>query len=182
MEADTANGDVVRNAKLANGHADAAGSSENNADDDDVPVDQPDDDGWLDVLENGQLKKKTLREGDRERARPERASKVRVSLTTRVKDGDAVPSETFDDRVGFVGDYDFMHGVDLAIPLMYPGEIAQLVIAPRFGYGEHGKEPDVPPHATLECELSLIDNEWIEIESDLTLDDRIKYGMLASVT
>ena len=134
-------------------------------------------DGWLDVLENGQLKKKVLKQGEVNGERPQRACRVTISLKTKLKEsGEIVPSETFENAVGFVGDYDFIHGVDLAIPLMSVGEVAAVVINPRFGFGETGKEPDIPPNATLECEVTLHDSEFIEIENDCSIDERAKYG------
>ena len=133
--------------------------------------------GWLDVLENGQLKKKVLKQGETNGERPQRACKVTISLKTKLTEsGQPVPSETFDNAVGFVGDYDFIHGVDLAIPLMCVGEVAAVVINPRFGFGTAGKEPDIPPDSILECEVTLHDSEFIDIENDLSIDERLKFG------
>lgn len=133
-------------------------------------------DGWIDILENGQLLKKVLKEGADEN-RPQRSCKVVVSLKTKIKEtGKEVPSETFENFTAFVGDYDLIHGVDLALPLMKVGEVAQVMIHPRFGYGEQGKEPDIPPSSTLDCEVHLLSSEWIDSESQLSLDERIKFG------
>lgn len=133
-------------------------------------------DGWIDILENGQLLKKVLKEGIDE-TRPQRSCKVIINVKTRIKEtGQEVVSETFENFTAFVGDYDLVHGVDLALPLMKVGEVAQVVIHPRFGYGEQGKEPDIPPSSTLDCEVCLLSSEWIDSESQLSLDERIKFG------
>ena len=135
-----------------------------------------DEDGWIDILENGQLLKKVLKEGGDE-SRPQRSCKVIISLRTRIKEsGQEVPSETFENFTAFVGDYDLIHGVDLALPLMNVGEVAQVIIHPRFGYGDQGKKPDIPPNATLDCEIHLQSSEWIDSESQLSLEERIKFG------
>lgn len=135
-----------------------------------------DEDGWIDILENGQLLKKVLKEGEDEN-RPQRSCRVIVSLRTRIKEsGQEVGSETFHNFTAFVGDYDLIHGVDLALPLMRVGEVAQVIIHPRFGYGDQGKKPDIPPNATLDCEIHLHSSEWIDSESQLSLEERIKFG------
>lgn len=133
-------------------------------------------DGWIDILDNGQLLKKVLEEGTNE-SRPQRSCKVIINLKTRIKEtGQEVISETFENFTAFVGDYDLVHGVDLALPLMNVGELAQVIIHPRFGYGEQGKEPDIPPSTTLDCEVRLLSSEWIDSETQLSLDERIKFG------
>lgn len=135
-----------------------------------------DEDGWIDILENGQLLKKVLKEGDDE-SRPQRSCKVIVSLRTRIKEsGQEVASETFEHFTAFIGDYDLIHGVDLALPLMNVGEVAQVIIHPRFGYGDQGKKPDIPPNASLHCEIHLHSSQWIDSESQLSLEERIKFG------
>ena len=135
-------------------------------------------DGWMDILENGQLLKKTLVPGDFESARPERGNKCVINIKTKLKDtGDEVPSETADNLTVFVGDYDVFHGVDLSLGLMHPGETCLVQIHARFAYGEAGKESDVPPNSTLLCEVTLLSVEVVDLEVDeVSLADRIKYG------
>ena len=69
-----------------------------------------------------------------------------------------------------------MHGVDLLLPLMHEQEVAQAVIHARFAYGAQGKEPDIPPDCALECDIHLMQVQRIDSESELHLQDRIKYG------
>lgn len=45
--------------------------------------------------------------------------------------------------------------MDLAIALMEEGEDAEIEVASRFAYGELGKEPDIPPGATIIYEVKL---------------------------
>ena len=134
-------------------------------------------DGWVDILENGQLLKRVVQEGDTSSDRPERGCKVTISLTTRLKStGQVVSSETFPRLEAFVGDYDVMHGVDLMLPLMHEKEVAQAVIHDRFAYGAQGKEPDIPGHSTLDCEIHLLQVQRMDDESQLPLKDRITFG------
>ena len=135
------------------------------------------DDGWMDVLDNGQLLKRVTEAGDPDSSRPERGCKVTIRLTTRIKStGEVVPSETFERLEAFVGDYDVMHGVDLLLPMMQEKEVAQVVIHERFAYGADGKEPDIPANCTLDCEIQLLQVQWIDSESPLPLKDRINFG------
>lgn len=142
-----------------------------------------DSDGCVDILDNKQLLKKIIKAGDGNSSRPERTCRVVISMKTRVKETQVeVPSETFESKEAFVGDYDLIHGVDLSLPLMHLGEVSLITIHPRFAFGSEGKDPDVPPDATLECEVQLKECEWIDSESQLPLEKRIKYGMLHDYT
>lgn len=66
--------------------------------------------------------------------------------------------------------------MDLAIALMDVGEVAEVMVHPRFGYGKLGKEPDVPPDAviTYTVELKAMELEP-EIEA-LSIKDRKEMG------
>lgn len=140
-------------------------------------TDQEKSEGWMDILENGQLLKRVLEAGDTSTSRPERGCKVTIRVTTRIKStGEVVESETYDRLEAFVGDYDVMHGLDLLLPLMHQQEVAQVVIHERFAYGSAGKEPDIPGNCTLDCEIQLLAIQWMDSESQLLLPDRIKYG------
>lgn len=135
------------------------------------------DDEWMDILDNGQLLKRIIRAGDLSKGRPERGCKVVIKLTTRIKSsGEVVASETFDRLEAFVGDYDVIHGVDLLLPMMQEEEVAQVVINERFAFGAEGKEPDVPPNCTLDCEIQLLEVQRIDSETAFALNDRINIG------
>lgn len=135
---------------------------------------------WTDILENKQLLKQTIVPGDQNGERPQRSNKVQITVKTHLlgEPDSLVASECLENAEIFVSEYDVMHGIDLAIPLMYPGETARVLIHPRFGYSTVGKEPDVPPNAAFDCQITLHSVEWIDSEADCTIDDRIKYGKL----
>jgi FK506-binding protein 8 len=52
-----------------------------------------------------------------------------------------------------------VQGLDLALPLMDVGEVALLEMGPRFAYGTLGREPDVPPDATVVYTVELLSSE-----------------------
>ena len=43
-----------------------------------------------------------------------------------------------------------------AVPGMLPGEVRKLTVPPSAGYGALGREPSIPPNATLHFEIELI--------------------------
>ena len=136
------------------------------------------DDGWLDVLDNGELKKFVLTAGEVGQPRPERGCIVLIKLVTKLFDTqERVESECFDQLDLIVGECDVIQGLDLLIPLMDQKEVGRCLIAPRFAYGEKGKGEDVPPNATLECEVTLMSVAWLDDETVLPLSDRIRLGI-----
>ncbi|RWS26148.1 peptidyl-prolyl cis-trans isomerase FKBP8-like protein, partial [Leptotrombidium deliense] len=89
-----------------------------------------DENGYFDILDNKQLLKKTLKEGSSDGQRPQRGNRVTINLKTRLKgDEKLIESQSVEGLQLIVGDYDTIHGVDLVVPLMHKGEIAQVLIA-----------------------------------------------------
>jgi FK506-binding protein 8 len=135
-------------------------------------------DGWTDLLNNGDIRKKSLNQVSEDAPRPTRGNLCFVSVRTfDQRTGKEIESERLD-RVGaIVGDYDLIHGLDLALPLLHMGEEAQVLIKPRFGYGSKGKLPDVPADCALDCRITLHDvkeSEELEEESVTFLFDLSK--------
>ncbi|KAG5183811.1 hypothetical protein JKP88DRAFT_354553 [Tribonema minus] len=52
-----------------------------------------------------------------------------------------------------------MPGWDVAVQTMEKGERASIICSPQYAYGEAGAPPKIPPGASLECELELLDWE-----------------------
>lgn len=48
-------------------------------------------------------------------------------------------------------------GWDEAVPGMKIGEVRKLTIPPNAGYGAQGQPPSIPPNATLQFEIELVD-------------------------
>ncbi|XP_050035555.1 inactive peptidyl-prolyl cis-trans isomerase FKBP6-like [Dermacentor andersoni] len=59
-------------------------------------------------------------------------------------------------------------GLAVAVRSMRRGEQCRVVISPKYGFGDLGCRPRIPPHATLLYELTLLN--FIEIESDGDMD------------
>lgn len=71
-----------------------------------------------------------------------------------------------------------IQGVDLALSLMHLGEIAELKIASRFGYGDKGLEPKVPGGAKLVYIVELLSIKPELVPEELTPAERLKIGLV----
>ncbi|XP_061098423.1 peptidyl-prolyl cis-trans isomerase FKBP8-like [Conger conger] len=111
---------------------------------------------WLDVLGNGQLKKKVVEAGQGPDSRPRKGQNVTVHLKTSLADGTAVEEEP---SLSFtLGDGDVIQALDLAVQLMELQETALVQTDPKYAYGTLGSAaPPVPPSAALTLELRLLE-------------------------
>ena len=94
---------------------------------------------------------------------PEALSKVEVHFVGKLKGGEEFHSTHVSGHaVSFLlGTGQTIKGLETAIKAMKAGARALVVIAPEYAYGNKGRaphadEPEVPPGATLEYEISLI--------------------------
>ena len=91
-----------------------------------APAPCVDEDGWEDVLGSGRLRKRVTSPGDGEE-RPARGSRVTVRVEERLGDeeGEVVQE---DQEVQFsVGESEVVQCLDLVLPLMARGEVAQVM-------------------------------------------------------
>ncbi|XP_050096124.1 peptidyl-prolyl cis-trans isomerase FKBP8 [Anopheles aquasalis] len=124
---------------------------------------------YMDILGNGTLLKKVLRKGLTE-MRPESKDIATISYTGRLEDGTIVEEEH--EAVVQIDDVEVVQGLDMALKLMNEGEQAEVVVNPRFAYGEIGlkNETDpkrsIPPNATITYTVELLSTkEESELES-----------------
>ncbi|XP_050434723.1 peptidyl-prolyl cis-trans isomerase FKBP8 [Adelges cooleyi] len=129
---------------------------------------------FQDILGSGDLTKKIIRHGNKD-DRPTRGEQIVINMVGKLEDKDDV-IEKFENKEITLGDCEVIQGVDLALSLMNVGEIAVLNIAPRFGYGEKGLEPDVPGGAKLTYTVELISARPELQPEELTPADRLKIG------
>lgn len=54
-----------------------------------------------------------------------------------------------------------MHGWDKVVSTMRLGEVATLVCGPQYAFGAKGAPPKIPPNATIETRLELVD--WMDL-------------------
>uniref|UniRef100_A0A182JU29 peptidylprolyl isomerase n=1 Tax=Anopheles christyi TaxID=43041 RepID=A0A182JU29_9DIPT len=124
----------------------------------------------MDILGNGTLLKKVVKKG-RTELRPESKDLVTISYTGRLEDGTVVEEQS--NVVVQIDDVEVVQGLDMALKLMNEGEVAEVIVNPRFAYGELGlKDPSeqdpvirtVPPNATITYTVELVS---MQEESDI---------------
>lgn len=86
---------------------------------------------------------------------PQRGNLCKINLTGKLEDGTVV--EDLHNHTVQVGDVEVVQGVDMAIPLMMVGELAEISVEPRFAYGSNGlineddNQKTIPPNAKVCC-------------------------------
>ncbi|XP_043784436.1 peptidyl-prolyl cis-trans isomerase FKBP8-like isoform X1 [Apis laboriosa] len=116
---------------------------------------------WIDILGNGQLKKKVIKNG-KNGTRPNRSDICTLKIIGKLKDNTIV--EKYEDLKIQLGDVELIQGLDLAIALMDVNEIAEIEVDPRFAYGSLGKEPNIPSNATI---LYTVELKSSELEAEI---------------
>uniref|UniRef100_G3PG99 peptidylprolyl isomerase n=1 Tax=Gasterosteus aculeatus aculeatus TaxID=481459 RepID=G3PG99_GASAC len=129
-------------------------SEKKNTDSDSDPAGPMDE--WMDVLGNGQLKKKVLEAGEGRDSRPQKGQNVKINLKTYLKDGTLVAEQT--DLSFTLGDGDVIQALDLTVQLMEMGEKALVQADAKYAYGVRGSlEPEVPSNSELSLEVELLE-------------------------
>lgn len=119
---------------------------------------------WLDVLGNGQLRKKVLEAGAGPDSRPQKGQNVTIHLKTALSNGTVV--DELKDLSFTLGDGDVLQALDLTVQLMEMGEKALIEAAAKYAYGALGSSaPAVPPDADLLLEVQLLSaDEALDLE------------------
>ncbi|XP_043203784.1 peptidyl-prolyl cis-trans isomerase FKBP8-like isoform X4 [Amphibalanus amphitrite] len=135
-----------------------------------------DDDGWLDIVGNGQLKKKVLTAGRGDRSdRPQRSQLASVHLSAHFEDGR--PVSGLPERLTFgLGDGEVITGLDMAVGLMQPGETAEVYMDARFAYGEKGLDDAVPPNTNLIFTVQLESVQPEPKYEEMSAEQRLEIG------
>lgn len=121
----------IEEAKLAE-----AAAAKDKSDADETKTDE-----WQDVLGSGALLKKIIKVGEESNGlRAHRSDICRISYEVKIKDTDHVVEKRDHVKI-YLGDNEILQGLDLAVTMMYKGEVCLLQMAPRFGYGEVGLKP-----------------------------------------
>lgn len=133
----------------------------------------------VDLLGNGQLIKKTLKKSDNPTS-PQRGELIKISYTGKLDDGTVVEKQ--ENLCVHLGDYEVVQGLDLALPMMLVGEVAEVIVDPRFAYGQIGlkneenPELSIPPDAKITYEVELLETKFEEHADLKSFEIRKKYG------
>jgi len=128
-------------------------------------------DEWLDILGSGQLMKKIVTKG-REDTRPQRSDLCTVKYVAKYQDKVVEEGNVTIN----LGDAELIQGLDFVLPLMNLEEEAEIIIGPRFAYGSEGRDPDIPPDATLHYTVTLVSTEPEPFLETLPLQTRKDIG------
>ncbi|XP_071081420.1 peptidyl-prolyl cis-trans isomerase FKBP8-like [Haliotis cracherodii] len=140
----------------------------------DVPVEKEEEDGCMDILGNGLLRKKVTKKGEGHDSRPQHGDMVTLKAEGRLDNGTVVDKQ---EAVTFaLGDGDVIQAWDLAVSLMETGEHCELITAAKYAFGATGREPDIPADATITYTLELVSKEQSPMLSSLSLIERLKKG------
>ncbi|XP_034480099.1 peptidyl-prolyl cis-trans isomerase FKBP8 [Drosophila innubila] len=133
-----------------------------------------------DILGNKQLIKRIIKKAPVSAQRPNRGDLVTITFTGKLEDGTIVEKE--ENFQCHVGDYEVIQGLDMVLPMMHVGELAQISVDPRFGYGalglkkENTTETIVAPNAHLIYDVELLDVKYEDFKDLKSFDILRKYG------
>jgi len=131
-----------------------------------------DDDGWEDVLGSGRLKKRIVKEGE-EGNKPGKGTRVKVKVEERVG-GELVMQET---SIEFnVGESEVLQCLDLVLPLMCKGEVAEVTSEHSFAYGLKGDGDRVAPSSDIQLLVTLEELQELASPPDIPLEERARIG------
>lgn len=157
---------------------------------------KPEEQTYQDILGSGDLTKKIIKPGNLE-DRPTRGEQITINLVGRLENDDDIIQEEnnleitlgdcevilclriFFSYLNFVFyKIQVIQGVDLALSLMNVGEIAELKIASRFGYGDKGLEPKIMSKAKLVYTVELVSIQPELVPDSLSTAERLRIGFV----
>ncbi|KAH8237166.1 hypothetical protein KR038_005776 [Drosophila bunnanda] len=133
-----------------------------------------------DILGNKQLIKRIIKKAPKGADQPSRGFLVTINFTGKLGNGKVVEEEK-----GFqchIGDFEVVQGLDMVLPMMLVGEVSQVSVDPRFGYGSIGLKKDgesefvVPPDSNLTYEIELVDSKYEDFADLKSFELLRKYG------
>lgn len=129
-------------------------------------------DEWIDVLGNGQLKKRTKVEGTGERL--EKGEQVTIIYSLTLTSG-----KTIDDKVEQtfqLGDGEVISAIDLTANLSKVGETYEVVAMSRFAYDTLGRPPAIGSNCSVLLEIEVTKSEPTPKLEDMSEAERINVG------
>ena len=109
---------------------------------------------YINVTEDGGVKKKILKEGTGEQ--PADGNEVHVNYIGRNKDN-KVFDQTKDKPFTFkMGSHQVIKGWEIGVKTMKVGEKAEFVLSPDYAYGSQKVSDLIPENSTLTFEIELL--------------------------
>jgi peptidylprolyl isomerase len=128
---------------------------------------------YINLTEDGGVKKHITREGEGDA--PPQGYEVEVHYEGKLQNGTIFDSSKSRNTFKFVlGEGSVIQGWEIAVASMKKGEIAEVVLAYNYAYGERGMGDKIPPKSTLIFEIELINfNEKVKSKFELDLPEKI---------
>ena len=132
-------------------------------------------DDYVNITEDGGVKKKILKEGTGEL--PVEGSEVHVNYIGRNSDN-KVFDQTKDKPFTFkLGGNQVIKGWEIGVKTMKVGEKAEFILAPNYAYGNKKMSDLIPENATLTFEIELLKFVVPKKEiSDMTYEEKLAEG------
>lgn len=111
-----------------------------------------------DLLGDGGIMKKVLKEGDASKGKPQAGDQVFAHYTGTLVDGSKFDSSRDRGRLFdfTIGQGQVIKGWDVGFASMCPGEHAILTLSSKYAYGDNGSPPKIPGGATLIFDVELV--------------------------
>ncbi|KAK3098112.1 hypothetical protein FSP39_016207 [Pinctada imbricata] len=133
-----------------------------------------DEEEYMDILGNGLLKRKVLKEGESKASRPIHGDVATIKVSGKLADDTAV--DVIDSVTFTLGDGDVIQAWDLAVALMNVGQVIELITDARYAYGELGRDPDIPGNATITYTIELLSKDYPKDLDTMAVSERLELG------
>ena len=130
---------------------------------------------YINITEDGGVKKKILKEGNGQQAAE--GNEVHVNYIGRNKDN-KIFDQTKDKPFTFkIGGGQVIKGWDLGVKTMKVGEKAEFILSPEYAYGSQKVSDLIPENSTLTFEIELLKVVVPKKEvSDMTYEEKLEEG------
>ena len=134
---------------------------------------------FVELFGNPDLLRRIIKKGDETSLKPERGCECLINLEVKNEStNELIESECQKNFTVIIGDFDVVHGVDLALLKMQKNEISEILLKPLVAYGPLGKQPGVPANCALICKVELLNVVWPNELVCASLDDLNHYFKL----
>jgi len=130
---------------------------------------------YINITEDGGVKKKILKEGTGEQATE--GSEVQVNYIGRNKDN-KIFDQTKGDPFKFkIGDHQVIKGWEIGVKTMKIGEKSEFILSPEYAYGDRKVSDLIPENSTLTFEIELLKVNIPKKDiSEMTYEEKLAEG------
>ena len=128
------------------------------------PEKRVEDEKYVKILGNDALQKKIVEYGDAESGRPTNGQMVTVTYEAYLKENRDKLVDHSENYSFILGDGDVIPAVDMVVSLMDKNEKCEMICESRLGFGDLGKQPDIPPKSDFFYKIHLVDFKDLKSE------------------